>query len=721
MRLRKKELTLKGHDGKVLIKRNDDGVPEIRAETLEDLAFGLGWVHGNDRQLQVLLMRIVLRGQASEHLKAKPDLIKLDKYMRRMNFLPDKVKVIRELEPHVKKQVESYTEGFNLFLAQNGVVPELRLLGYDPPPWNVTDTLLIGKVFGFLGLVDIQGKIEKFIIQLIQNNIEESKLRELFPYLNDEIDYELIKKIRVEYPIIPNTIEWLERLPKFIASNNCAISGRLTESGKPVICGDIHLQINRLPSIWEEIVMLLPDNKMAGVSIPGTPGLVVGRTDHVVWTATYSFMDMLDYRIEHCKNGKYRREDGWKDFSVREELINVKKGKPITYKVYENEHGVLEGDPKEEGYYLVLSWSAKDECGAGDFNAIMNLANAKDVGEAMNLFKKLDAASFNWAIADTQGNIGLQMSGRCFQRPDGVSGLVPLPAWDRRYDPKGWVDKDKLPSIYNPAENIIITANNDVNYLGSSTPINLPMASYRAERIKRLIGGRNGVTVNDMKELQYDLYSLQAERFMELIRPLLPDTRNGRILKEWDSRYDLQSKGAALFESVYLDIMNKVFGERGFGAEVFEWLVKETGFFHDYYGNLDNIIFNEHSSWFDGVTREEILKKSVEDGLKVKAKRYGKRRKIKFSHLLFGNNLIGKLGYDYGPVKLAGSRATIPQGQILKSSGGDIVVAPSYRMVADLYTKELHTNVAGGVSDRRFSRWYRSDIKNWLNGVYKIL
>ncbi|UCB44616.1 MAG: penicillin acylase family protein [Spirochaetota bacterium] len=721
MRLRKREVTLQGQDGKVSIRRNDNGVPEVRAETMDDIAFGLGWVHSNDRQLQVLLMRIVLRGQAAEHLKAIPDLIKLDKYMRRMNFLPDAEKVIKMLEPHVKRHIERYTEGFNLFLSQNGVVPELRLLGYKPPTWDITDSLLIGKVFGFLGLTDTQGKIEKFIIQLIQNKLDETKLRELFPYLTDEIDYELIGKILVEHPQIPHTIKWFAKIPKFIASNNCVISGKFTESGKPIICGDIHLQINRLPSIWEEIVMLLPDNKMAGVSIPGTPGLVVGRTKNIAWAPTYTFIDMLDYRIEHCKDGKYRRDNMWKDFKVREEVIKVKKGKPIIYKVFENEHGALEGEPYEEGYYLTLNWSAKDGCGAGEFNSMVNLANAQNVREAMNLLKGLDAASFNWVIADTQGNIGLQMSGRCFQRPDGVSGLVPLPAWDRRYDQKGFVDKDKLPSSYNPDENIIITANNDINDLGSSKPINLPMASYRAERIATLVSGIKNVTVDDMKKLQYDLYSLQAERFMKLIRPLLPDTKNGKILREWDLHYDLKSKGAGLFESVYVETMRKLFGEHGFGADVFEWLVKETGFFHNYYGNLDNIIFNEHSSWFDGMTREDILKKSIEDGLKTGVKRYRKMRKIKFSHILFGDNLIGKLGYNYGPVRLGGSRATIPQGQILKNSGGVLVVAPSYRMVADLSTSKIHANVAGGASDRRFSRWYRSDVKNWLKGVYKTL
>jgi len=111
----------------------------------------------------------------------------------------------------------------------------------------------------------------------------------------------------------------------------------------------------------------------------------------------------------------------------------------------------------------------------------------------------------------------------------------------------------------------------------------------------------------------------------------------------------------------------------------------------------------------------------VSEGLAVRAVRYGKTRKMTFSHLLFGGKLPRFFGFDYGPVRLAGSRATIPQGQIHNGKTRALAVAPSFRMIADMSTNELHTNLAGGVSERRFSRWYTSDIPRWLRGVYKVL
>jgi penicillin amidase len=721
MKLKTNRVVLDGRDGTIEIQRNRYGIPEIWAQSLADLQFGLGWVHASDRQLQVLLTRILLQGRAAECLKGDEALIEIDKYMRRMNFLPDPEQEVEKLEDDIKILSASYIDGFNRYLSENKPVYEFRLMGYTPEPWDIRDSLLIAKIIGFIGLADVQGNMEKLLLQMIQHDVEEAKLRELFPYLTEEIDYDLIKKISLDPPLIPGAVKWLDKLLRFSASNNWAVSGKHTESGKPILCGDPHLEVNRLPSVWQEIVMILPDNKLMGASLPGLPGLIIGRTNDIAWSATYSFMDMLDYRIEYCRDGKYKRDDGWKDFTVRREIIKVKKGDPIEIDVYENEHGLLEGDPHKEGYYLVLGWSAKNGCGSNDCNGILGMPYVKTVREAMDRFKMLDAVSMNWAAADSVGNIGYQMSGRLFNRPPGVSGMLALPAWERQYDNDGFIDKNKLPSLYNPADGIVVTTNQDLNYLGEADPINLPMGTYRAERIRDLLIAGGKLNIEYMKKMHFDLYSLQAERLMETIKPLLPETKNGEILKKWDMRYDTDSKGAMLFESVYRALVNVVFGDHGLGRDVVKYILKETSLFNDYYANLDNVLLRETSTWFEGREREELFKEAIEEGLNVDAVRYGDSRKIVLSHLLFGGQIPSIFGYDYGPVELPGSCATIPQGQIFKSAGRVTTFCPSYRFIADLAYEGIHTTIAGGPTDRRFSRWYTSDIKNWLSGVYKVL
>ena len=721
MNLSGSPVTLDTKGGKTTILRNGHGIPEISAKRYEDAYYGMGWVHAHDRQLQTLLTRLLLEGRAAETLSGEPALVEIDRYMRRMRFLPDPDSEIKKLDPEVRRHLEFYTMGFNHYLETHGAVFEFRLLGYKPEPWRIRDSLILGKIMAFLGLADAQGAMEKFLVQMVQNDLSEKKLRELFPYLSERIDYALLKKLELAPPLVPEALKWLSKIPKMTASNNWAVSGRLTASGKPIYCSDPHLEVNRIPSIWQEIVLRLPDNVVMGASLPGVPGIAIGRTKNLAWGATYSFMDMIDYRIEECRDGRYRRGKQWKPFAVREEVIKVKKGEPVVEKVYENEHGVLEGNPFQEGHYLVMSWSAARACGAGEFNGLLALPHARSAREAMACFRKLEALSFNWVMADSSGNIAYQMSGRLFKRPRGVSGLVPLPGWEKRYSPRGFVSPAHLPSALNPPEGFIVTANQDLNRLGKAKPINLPMASYRADRIAQLLKKKKKLTVDDMKRIHLDLYSLQAERFMRVLRPLLPDTDNGRILREWECSYTPDSRGATLFESVYRALIRTVFGDNGMGREVVDWVMNETGLFNDYYGNLDEILMNPRSAWFEGRPREELFKRAIKEGLTAKPEPYGKTRLVTLSHLLFGGKLPRFLGFDYGPIQLPGGRATVPQGQIFKSAGRVTTFSPSYRMIADLAEHALHTNIAGGSSDRRFSRWYMRDMENWLKGVYKVL
>ena len=68
---------------------------------------------------------------------------------------------------------------------------------------------------------------------------------------------------------------------------------------------------------------------------------------------------------------------------------------------------------------------------------------------------------------------------------------------------------------------------------------------------------------------------------------------------------------------------------------------------------------------------------------------------------------------------MIGGRATIHQGQIYRSGNRTTTFVPSYRFVTDLAEDACYTNMAGGPSDRRFSKWYCSDTKRWLAGEYK--
>ncbi|MEW6259594.1 MAG: penicillin acylase family protein [Thermodesulfobacteriota bacterium] len=713
---------LNGKDGSISIRRNEYGIPEISAESFGDAFVALGYMHARDRQLQMMLTRILLQGRASELLADDPALVEIDRYMRRMRFLPDAADELARLSEEHRNALGAYADGVNRCLSDHGRIWEFRLMRVPIEPWKPEDTLILAKIMGFLGLADVQGNMEKFLVQMVQNGIPEAKIRELFPYLCDSIDVERMKAVRLKPPIVPEALSWLRKLPHFCASNNWVVAGQLTRTGRPILCNDPHLEVNRLPAIWYEVVMRIAGRTVVGITLPGAPAVAAGRTPEIAWGVTYSFMDQIDFRIERCRNGCYFRDEGWTPFRVREERIRTKKGRILVETVYENEWGLLEGDPSIDGEYLVMQWSCARKAGAGDIAGMFDLMKATRVDEAIACFRKLECLSFNWVVADRDGRIGYQMSGRMFRRPEGVSGLMPTPAWDRRFHPTGWVDPMELPCRIDPQEGFIVTANQDLNGWGTAQPINLAMAAWRADRITDMLRAHAGsIDADTMQSIQTDLLSLQATVFMDVLRPFLPNTEAAERLSEWDCRYDALSTDATRFEAIYQELIEIVFGDHGMGRDVLQHIMSETSLFNDYYGNFDAILLKKDSAWFDGRRREDILREAIEVGLSKPVVPYGETRRINLNHLLFGGKLPRFLGFDYGPIQLPGNRATVAQGQIFRSAGRQTTFSPSWRMIADFSRKELLTSLPGGPSDRRFSPYYTCDIDNWRNGRYKLL
>jgi penicillin amidase len=336
----------------------------------------------------------------------------------------------------------------------------------------------------------------------------------------------------------------------------------------------------------------------------------------------------------------------------------------------------------------------------------------------MDLLGRVET-SWNWVFADRQGDIGYQMSGLMPKRRQGVSGFVPLPGWEAKNDWQGFEKHEDLPRCHNPECGYFVTSNQDLNEYGTVAPINMGMGSYRSDRIGKLLSEKNEITREDMYHLHFDVYSTQAQAFMRILAPLLPDTPAAAVLKEWNFEYSADSKGACLFDRFYKALYQAVFGNNGLGADALDYIDNQTGIFNDFYLSFDRILLSEGSCWFGGRTRADIYRQAAEKALKSPAQKWGDNRKVILKNIVFDGKLPRFLGFDRGPITLIGSLATPHQGQIFESGGRQTTFAPSFRMVIDLGADEIHTNMAGGPSDRRFSKWYCSDLENWLSGRYK--
>jgi len=697
--------------------RDEHGIPHVEAQDESGLYWGQGYVHARDRGLQMLMMRILVQGRASEYLDSSDATLDIDRFFRRMNWGGDMEPGVAALTSEAREHWRHYCDGVNHAFAKK--YPwELKLLGYRPEPWCIEDSIAVSRAVGYLTLSQSQAEMERLVVEMVQAGIPRNKLDELFPGLLGGLDVELVESVRLHNRVVPPEVKWGVALPRMMASNNWVVSGKKTASGKPILANDPHLEGNRLPNVWCEVVLQVGGRYVMGGSMPGAAGVLVGRTNDVAWGATYTFMDSVDSWIERCKDGKYYREpDGWLPFRERKELIKRKKKPPSEITFYENDHGVLDGNPYKEGHYLCTRW-ASGRSGGTTLSQILKMWSVENVEQGMDVLGQMETA-WNFVFADRHGNIGYQMSGLLPKRRKGVSGLIPLPGWKPENDWDGFVSHKELPRCLNPDQGFFVTANNDLNEYGRANPINLPMGSYRADRIAHLLEKGSAFTPSDMFEMHFDVYSMQAQRYMDVLGPLLPDTEQGHILRDWDLRYTADSQGAFLFEAFYWSLYREVFGAHGFGEAAIDHLLTETGTFMDFYLNFDRVLLSEESAWFDGESREELYRRVAAGALAVEAGTWGETQQYVMRHLLLGGKLPRFLGFDKGPVVMIGGRATIHQGQIYRSGNRTTTFVPSFRLVSDLAEDACYTNMAGGPSDRRFSKWYCSDIKRWLAGEYK--
>lgn len=703
------KIVIRGIKGEVCIRRGAHGFPHIAARDERDRYYGLGYAHGRDRQMHMGLLKLIGQGQASAHLKADESLIASDEYMRWLDLAGDATEEARHVSAEVRAVLDAYCKGVNDAVRATGRPFEFALMGYRPDDWNPADVLLMIKLIGFAGLSQSQGEMEKLIVQLIQQGVDIAWLKELFPAIREEISdsfIDLIKKVRLARPIIPSSAIWRDVLPNFSASNNWAIRPQKTASGRAMLCGDPHLTLH-LPSVWYPAVMAGDGDYLMGATLPGVPVVAIGRTRRLAWAATYGTADVCDYFIEEVKDGKYRCSDQWMPLRVREEIIRPKKRAAIKLRVCETERGLIEGGVQRDGYYLCYAWTGKQvkRTAADSLDRILRIVKAESAKKARDSFAGLTFASFNWVFADDAGNIGYQLSGLVPKQPKGTSGLLPYLGWKKKWD--GMIDPKWYPRAFNPECGFLVTANQDLNHLGQVAPMKLPISSYRADRIRALLREKDGLTVADMKRIQYDRYARQAEAFMDIIRPLLPESTNGDILRDWDLRYDADSLGATLFERVYRELILLVFGERGLGRAVIAHVIDETMAFNILHGYFDRILLREPKA---------LYQTAIERGLREKAIPHGEACKIYVEHLFFRGELPRFLGFDHALSNI-GSRSTVSQAGA--SNAG--ILAPTFRMICDFGEDVLHINVAGGASDRCFSKYYTSGLDAWERGEYEVL
>ncbi|KAL6070845.1 Penicillin amidase [Balamuthia mandrillaris] len=760
------------------------GVMEIWGK--DDLAYAraLGWAHAQDRLVQMVLQRLLTTGRLSECLASDETTRRIDTFFRELGFGRDgkegeqRIREAAKSSPEVARMLEfleAYVAGINAYIEKEAAAGffekrfEFLLTGYTPEPWRIEHSLGMLKLMAYMGLAESQGNMEAFVIQALQGGVPLERLQQLFPQNLDNIDdtlLEAIKRVRVLQPFVPPEVRFSPAIPSIKASNNWVVGGQLSASGKPMQCNDPHLEISRLPAVWYEILFHYldePEQYWTGITVPGIPAVIMGRNKDVSYGLTYGFMDQIDFFLEEIKDGKYKRvsKDGkveWLDFVPRVEVLKQKDGKheDITLVFYENDNGVLELDKHElgpnnstalaveDGIYLMRKWSWA-EMAPSDIQAFVpppKVSTAKEAQEAL----KHTALSANFLIADSQGNIAYQQSGFLPNRAPSHSGFHPVIAWTPGFEHswKGRVHPDELHSIYNPDTHFIATANNNMQrprHNNASIPlsINLHMGPYRAARITDLLSDKTKqqtkFTIEDMKAYQVDRFSKEAQQFMKLLRPVLPEqsvSAAADLLREWDLTYSAESKGPIVYSLVWQALMEDVFG-RSFGADVWRFLSDHTFSLLEFHWYFDRILLGAEDAflkedageginsklfeeeWFGKEGRKETFRRvatrvlSEIDAIGLEnVETYATNHSMLMVNILFNGKLpvASLLGIDVKDVPVEGCHATLLQGAMFKDKGRSITFGPSWRYVADLATSTVWSALPSGPSDRPYSGLY---------------
>jgi penicillin G amidase len=565
-----------------------------------------------------------------------------------------------------------------------------------------------------------------------------------------------------------------------IGSNSWVVSGKYTATGKPFLANDPHLSPS-MPGIWYQMGLHCSCSFNAeGFTFSGVPGVVIGHNARIAWGFTNLDPDVTDLYLEKVDGDRVFDGKLWQPLTDRQEVIDVAGGTPVTITVRSTKHGPLLSDRSQDmltvaarpdvdasgaalpsasaapvpslggdsggtpaaatatRYAVALRWTALDPGHAADaLFGIDTAQNWTDFRAAAALF---DVPAQNMVYADVAGNIGYQSPGRVPIRGAG-DGRWPAPGWDPAYDWRGYLPFAELPTVVNPPEGYLVTANQAV--VGADYPRLLTRDwdyGYRSQRIRDLIeqtvaAGRQ-VDGETIRRMQFDNRNGLAP---DLVPALLAAPASGAVarardlLRGWDFQQPAQSPAAssaaaAFFNATWRNLIARTFDE--LPAE----LAPSGG--PRWWEVVRGLLDQPNSPWWDErdtstvETMSDELAAAMRDATTELTKRlggdpgrwrWGDLHTLTLTNQTFGESGIAPIEwlFNRGPAGVSGGDA------IVNATGWDASAAdpyavdavPSMRMIVDL------SNLDGsrwiqltGESGHAFSENYSDQFELWRTG-----
>jgi penicillin G amidase len=544
------DLSLSNLSASVEVLYDTNLIPHIFAQNEEDLYRAQGYVTAQHRLWQMEFQTLAAAGRVSEIVGAQA--LEFDRMQRRkgLGFGAEAgVQYIQENDPETYRYIEAYADGVNQYINQlsyRNMPVEYKILNYRPEPWTPYKTALFLKYMADMLVGDKDLEFTN-----LRNLIGEELMEQLFPDFpvdNDPViepdkrwDFtplEINAPDEIVYPdgeIIGNPIPTPEQ---GVGSNNWAVAGSKTQSGNPILANDPHLSLN-LPSLWYAIQLTTPEYSVKGASLPGALGVISGFNEDIAWGVTNATRDVRDWYSISFRNedrNEYLYNDQWINSSLRLEEIKIKGEPSFVDSVYYTHYGPIVYDhnfrAESQLTNFALKWTA--HLGSNEQRTFLKLNKAKNHDDYLEAVESFVAPAQNFVFASKTGDIAIKVQGTFPLKWD-QQGKYLMDGSDPAYEWQGFIPNEQNPSTLNPRRGFVSSANQ--HSVDPSYPyfvFDNSFEHYRNRRLNRRLSELSNITVQDMKDLQFDNYYLHAaEALPVMLELLMEDTL---ILEEGSAR-----------------------------------------------------------------------------------------------------------------------------------------------------------------------------------------
>ena len=729
--------------GKTEVYFDERLVPHVFAEQTEDAYFVQGFLHAKFRLWQMELQAKAAAGRVSEIIGDRG--LEHDRQFRRLGMVYAAEKSMAEMEkdPITKASCDAYTAGVNAYinsLTEASLPIEYKLVGYKPEAWTNFKSALFLKYMSF----DLAGYEQDFELSNAKNYFSDTDFAKLFPAYQDSIDPIIPRGTVFPEPSIKPTapagvdsmyfrpaqhnVDNNKKPDKANGSNNWAVAGSKTATGKPILANDPHLGLN-LPSLWYEIQLHTPDFNAYGVSFPGAPSVIIGFNDSCAFGFTNGGRDIRDYyeisfkdesRREYFFNGE------WKFTDFRYERIKV-AGAPdfidtVAYTLfgpvmYDKDFGNRTGN---DGRNYAVRWKAHD---ASNELLVFNRLNyAKNYRDYLEAVQHLSTPGQNCVFATKSGDIALRTQGDFPAKWRGQGDFI-MPGRDSSYMWQGIIPQSEVPYQYNPERGFVSSANQrpvDTSYayyLGRLYPLN------RGWYLNKRLSNMTNISAKDMMDLQLDDHNTLAAFALPVMLKYVYDTtftgkaaEHFNMLKNWDYNADRDKQEPMIFDEYWKALYKKVYADEYANApDVVLWPAIETlpeSLLSDTaYSFIDDVTTGNKESIHD-ITTAAFLEASakVEEDMKNNINTWGKYKGTMIYHL-------AKIPAFSDAINVSGSAYSLNANKM--DTAKKIAHGPSWRMVVSLTDEtEAYGIYPGGQSGNPGSRFYDSFVKDWVEGTH---